>query len=124
MQRRVVRRATPATLTGVAGRPTMASACDIQDPRVTREAGSVPSAMAKARAQAANVRMRGMGFVLSYRITRSPMAFTVTEAGSSCLAPAGGVNTKRAASAGGARFQLRSCSVYCGAPGTVLLMIT
>jgi hypothetical protein len=33
MQRRVVRRATPAALTGVAGRPTTASACDIQDPR-------------------------------------------------------------------------------------------
>jgi hypothetical protein len=57
-QRRVVRRATPAALTGVAGRPTTASACDIQDPRETLAVGSAVSRATKASAQLAHFRMR------------------------------------------------------------------
>ena len=54
----------------------------------------------------------------------SPMAFTVTAAGSSCRAARDGTKAKRAASTYGAVFQLRSCRVYCGAPLTDLVVTT
>src|SRR4030095_11379695 len=45
----------------------------------------------------------------------SPMALTVTDAGSSFVVPADGANAKRAGSVGGAVFHLFNSNVNCGA---------
>jgi hypothetical protein len=63
MTRRVVRRATPAALPGVRGRPTFAIASDDTEPPVTKEIGSIWTKVVKATAKAIALRSLNFFFI-------------------------------------------------------------
>lgn len=60
--RRVVRRATPATLPGVSGRPARAIASDDTEPPVAKEIGSIWTKVANATAII--IQLRSVNFVV------------------------------------------------------------
>jgi hypothetical protein len=60
--RLVVRRATPAALPGVRGRPTFAIASDDTEPAVTKEIGSIWTNRAKVKAR--TIELRNVNFVI------------------------------------------------------------
>src|SRR4051794_24204501 len=68
--RRVVRRATPATLTGVAGRPTLACALSTDSVRPPSRDRSAEPKVPQVRTTANTVRLMLMGFMVSSLVTR------------------------------------------------------
>jgi hypothetical protein len=79
--------------------------------------------MPNVSAPPTHVRIRDI-LPFPYLITMSPIAFTATEDGSRCLAPGGRTKVRRAGSISGMTIQSLSCNAYCGAPVTVVEVMT